>query len=89
MANLPTFFADVTPSSVVALSIAVIAFVASSATFAFAAAFCSGVRSLLATIASVTFLAASSTSFLAADLSISLRSFAASASLDFNLLILA
>ena len=57
--------------------------------FAFAAAFCSDVRSLLATITSVAFFAASSTSFLATDLSISLRCFTASANLDFNLLILA
>ena len=79
IANFPFSFAELIPSSVVALSIASVASFASLATFAFSSAFCSSVKLVLASIASVAFLAASAISFLAASLS---RSFNDSAALS-------
>ena len=79
IANFPLSFAELIPSSVVALSIASVASFASLATFAFSSAFCSSVKLVLASIASVAFLAASAISFLAASLS---RSFNDSAALS-------
>ena len=89
MAAFPSSFAFVTASAVVAFSIASVALAASSATFAFAAAFCSGVKSGFASIAFVAFLAASSIAFLASALSTLSKSLDASASFSFNALILA
>ena len=79
IASFPFSFAELIPSSVVALSIASIASFASLATFAFSFAFWSGVKLVLASIASVAFLAASAISFLAVSLS---RSFNDSAALS-------
>ena len=79
IASFPFSFAELIPSSVVALSIASVASFASFATFAFSSAFCSGVKLVLASIASVAFLAASAISFLAPSLS---RSFNDSAALS-------
>ena len=77
IANFPLSFAELIPSSVVALSIASVASFASLATFAFSSAFCSDVKLVLASIASVAFLAASAISFLAASLSRSFNNSAA------------
>ena len=77
IASFPFSFAELIPSSVVALSIASVASFASLATFAFSSVFCSGVKLVLASIASVAFLAASAISFLAASLSISFNDSAA------------
>ena len=79
IANFPLSFAELIPSSVVALSIASVASFAALATFAFSSAFCSAVKLVLASIASVAFLAASAISFLAPSLS---RSFNDSAALS-------
>ena len=77
IANFPLSFAELIPSSVVALSIASVAAFASLATFAFSSAFCSGVKLVLASIASVAFFAASAISFLAPSLSSSFNNSAA------------
>ena len=77
IANFPLSFAELIPSSVVALSIASVASFASLATFAFSSAFCSGVKVVLASIASVAFLAAAAISFLAPSLSRSFNNSAA------------
>ncbi|CKB29030.1 Uncharacterised protein [Streptococcus pseudopneumoniae] len=69
IANFPLSFAELIPSSVVALSIASVASFTSLATFAFSSAFCSGVKVGLASITSIAFLAAASISFLAPSLS--------------------
>ena len=79
IANFPLSFAELIPSSVVALSIASVASFASLATFAFSSVFCSGVKLVLTSIVSIAFLAAAAISFLAPSLS---RTFNNSAALS-------